>query len=259
MLFNRFYAGSAMPISGTIKRWWGLLPNTVYGTPTKTLDGVIQGFFSPSSKNGPWSLLLQPIDSLAGSISQLFPSHAQADLKSILFILLLLVLAGMVIWLVRRQADWAGKVADRFGLLPFFAGCFVSIISYKATGYLHAKYWYWIAETVFLVFAGGILVECIFREIRQRMNNNKLPSRLSQLACFFIFLTFSVNIWQLCRWDVGMNAPHPYLVETEQIEKNTRPGSVIGMTGGGVTAYFIHDRTVVNLDGLIMELTISSN
>ena len=60
MLFNRAYAGTALPISGTIKRWWGLLPNTVYGTPIKTLDGVLQGFFSASPNAGPWSLLLQP-------------------------------------------------------------------------------------------------------------------------------------------------------------------------------------------------------
>ena len=35
------------------------------------------------------------------------------------------------------------------------------------------------------------------------------------------------------------------------LEKNTEPGTLIGMTGAGSTAYFIHDRTIVNLDGLI--------
>jgi hypothetical protein len=35
------------------------------------------------------------------------------------------------------------------------------------------------------------------------------------------------------------------------IEENTPPGSVIGMTGGGNVGYFIHDRTIVNMDGLI--------
>jgi len=35
------------------------------------------------------------------------------------------------------------------------------------------------------------------------------------------------------------------------LEEHTSPGSVIGMTGGGVIAYFIEDRTLVNLDGLI--------
>ena len=35
------------------------------------------------------------------------------------------------------------------------------------------------------------------------------------------------------------------------LEANTEPGSIIGMTGGGNAGYFIHDRTVINMDGLI--------
>jgi hypothetical protein len=44
---------------------------------------------------------------------------------------------------------------------------------------------------------------------------------------------------------------HPYLSEPKYLEEHTHPGNVIGMTGGGVIAYFIQDRTIVNLDGLI--------
>jgi hypothetical protein len=35
------------------------------------------------------------------------------------------------------------------------------------------------------------------------------------------------------------------------LEENTPPGAVIGMTGGGNVGYFIKDRTIVNMDGLI--------
>jgi hypothetical protein len=35
------------------------------------------------------------------------------------------------------------------------------------------------------------------------------------------------------------------------LEGNTPPGSIIGMTGGGIAGYFIHERTIVNMDGLI--------
>jgi hypothetical protein len=35
------------------------------------------------------------------------------------------------------------------------------------------------------------------------------------------------------------------------LEENTPPGAIIGMTGGGNVGYFIHDRTIVNMDGLI--------
>ena len=251
MLFNRAYAGTALPISGTIKRWWGLLPNTVYGTPIKTLDGVLQGFFSPSPNAGPWSLLLQPLDGLARTMAQWFNPQVQQRLGSFLFIFLILLILGLAFWLVRRQSAWVVKTADRFGLLPLLAGCVFSILSYKATGYLHAKYWYWISEMVLLVLVGGILVECVFCEIRQRVKNSSLSVLLAKAACVFILVGFAFNIYYITRWDSGWTGRHPYLAETQEIEKNTQPGSVIGMTGGGVTAYFIHDRTVVNLDGLI--------
>jgi hypothetical protein len=35
------------------------------------------------------------------------------------------------------------------------------------------------------------------------------------------------------------------------LEEHTEPGSIIGLTGGGNVGYFIQDRTIVNMDGLI--------
>ena len=46
-------------------------------------------------------------------------------------------------------------------------------------------------------------------------------------------------------------ADHPYMEVLPFIEANTPPGSIIGMTGGGNAGYFIRDRTIVNMDGLI--------
>jgi hypothetical protein len=46
-------------------------------------------------------------------------------------------------------------------------------------------------------------------------------------------------------------ADAPYMDIVPLLEKSTEPGSIIGMTGGGNPGYFIHDRTVMNLDGLI--------
>jgi hypothetical protein len=43
----------------------------------------------------------------------------------------------------------------------------------------------------------------------------------------------------------------PYMEVLPYLEENTPPGAVIGMTGGGNVAYFIKDRTIVNMDGLI--------
>jgi hypothetical protein len=46
-------------------------------------------------------------------------------------------------------------------------------------------------------------------------------------------------------------AGQPYMDTLLILEKHTEPGAVIGMTGGGNTGYFIKDRTIVNMDGLI--------
>ena len=42
-----------------------------------------------------------------------------------------------------------------------------------------------------------------------------------------------------------------YVESIHELEKSTEPGAIIGSTGGGVIAYFIEDRTVVNMDGLM--------
>ncbi len=43
----------------------------------------------------------------------------------------------------------------------------------------------------------------------------------------------------------------PYVSQLPFLESHTRPGDLIGISGGGNIAYFIHDRTVINMDGLI--------
>ena len=42
-----------------------------------------------------------------------------------------------------------------------------------------------------------------------------------------------------------------YLEEVREVEKLTPEGSLIGMTGGGNIAYFLENRTIMNLDGLM--------
>jgi len=50
-------------------------------------------------------------------------------------------------------------------------------------------------------------------------------------------------------------AGDPYMDMVAFLEQNTEPGSVIGMTGGGNVSYFIKDRTIINMDGLINSYT----
>ena len=43
----------------------------------------------------------------------------------------------------------------------------------------------------------------------------------------------------------------PFMEVASFVEAHTEPGSLVGMTGGGNVGYFIQDRTIVNMDGLI--------
>ena len=72
MVLNKVYAGATMPVSGQIKRWWGKLPNTVYGRPLTTLRGVTIGIFSPDTDSGPFWLVTRPLSSMALWLSRVF-------------------------------------------------------------------------------------------------------------------------------------------------------------------------------------------
>ena len=53
-----------------------------------------------------------------------------------------------------------------------------------------------------------------------------------------------------CRIITGQQMLH-FMDVGPLLEEHTEPGSIIGITGGGNIGYFIHDRTVTNMDGLI--------
>ncbi|HRS75114.1 MAG TPA: hypothetical protein P5282_09255, partial [Anaerolineaceae bacterium] len=67
----------------------------------------------------------------------------------------------------------------------------------------------------------------------------------------FVFFLHARYIARLCPPSVSPEHQADYLAETRELESYTRENSLIGMTGGGTTAYFIQHRTIINLDGLI--------
>jgi hypothetical protein len=63
-----------------------------------------------------------------------------------------------------------------------------------------------------------------------------------------------VPFWSLIRANMTYNEWHPGDPNNDIaafLEANTEPGSIIGLTGGGNAGYFVDDRTVINMDGLI--------
>ena len=70
------------------------------------------------------------------------------------------------------------------------------------------------------------------------------------LVFVYYLIPFATVIIQRMPWGAE-RADQPYMDVIPFLESNTEEGALIGMTGGGNIGYFIHGRTIVNMDGLI--------
>jgi hypothetical protein len=67
-------------------------------------------------------------------------------------------------------------------------------------------------------------------------------------------ISMGVSFWKNIHASMPYNywPPNaPFIDVGPLLEEHTEPGSLIGITGGGNIGYFIHDRTITNMDGLI--------
>jgi hypothetical protein len=135
-------------------------------------------------------------------------------------------------------------------LIPLAVGCGVQILSYTTTAYGGVKEWYWISQMVFITLAGSVLLDMLLRPL-QKIKFIRFTFELAAVALgIFLAYEFGFYVKTVMRYNY-FTADRPYMEALPYLEANTPPGSIIGMTGGGNAGYFIHDRTIVNMDGLI--------
>lgn len=250
--FNQYYFGTNMPVSGQIKRWWGTLPNTVYGFPVDNFAVFLTHLVTPQVNIGPWALATQLPHDIAKIFETLF--NIKENLKSVHRILVLvisLILTGLAGLLIKSNWKRFNKLVDRFYLIPFFIGCMAQITSYKSTTYIETLTWYWVSEMVFVVLAGGLLIDCLVNWLEKKSVSKKFFKAVGALIGLFMIYQFSAYIINLAPYQVEPEYTEAYLGGAHALEQYTEPGSTIGTTGGGIVAYFIKDRKIINLDGLI--------
>jgi len=241
MVASYFYFGTFTPVSGQIKHWWGSLPNTVYGKPINTWEGFV-GFFD---KGGPWNLIISPLTSL----------NALVVKWSGLWFLGLIITSVFVImfispWLYYQFHNFRKKSLEKSWIYPLFVGCLIHIVMFTGTSYVNMRVWYWIPQMILITVLMGILFDRFFLSILEKWNNNIRVVIASGLI--IALLSFSLaDLFQVTPWAVKESNKNAYLAGIKSLEAATEPYSVIGSPGGGVVAYFINDRTVVNLDGLM--------
>ncbi|MCL4531387.1 MAG: hypothetical protein M1282_18540 [Chloroflexi bacterium] len=257
MLWNKITFGTASPVSGQIKRWWGSYAINAFGGAPK--DFLAFFMISPATDKSTQFNSWAPFTSWLGNLSNLIAVHFSqprfADLwrQNYLLILVLsvLVFCGLV-YLNRRRAVRAIILTS---FIPLFIGSWIQILSYGTTGYVSPKEWYWLTEQLFLIFAGALVLDMLFNALIRKW-------LLAKVIAYSLVAVIGIYMAQ-ARWDIVHSQltyqPLPpnasYMQAASYLESLTQPGDIIGMTGGGNVAYFIRDRTIVNMDGLINSYT----
>lgn len=245
LLLNLYWFGTPTPVSGQIKHWWGTIPDVVYGKPVNSIPALF-GFFENSGKS-PWWLLFLPVsvisDTLLGGLEG---QTTGLWLKNGLVLgWLVILLAGLRLRIKKR-----GLNAQILMIFPLFTAGLLQILYYTGSYYVNLRPWYWVNHLIFSVILYSFSLDGWFAFVFAAKNK---PSRLfafSTLAMLIVVMwgsNYLLNSFVIQKEEKMAY----YLEEVKQLEQQTPAGALVGMPGGGTTAYFIRERTIVNLDGLI--------
>jgi hypothetical protein len=244
---NKLFFGTFTPISGQIKTWWSTLPNTVYGHKISLL--TVLGL-NPEGNYGPWSLVTSQFFSFSEFINRLF---GFTNPRSVAVIFAIVFTGACVLVLIVINYKHGNLAKKLFSLLipALMLGATIQVMYYTTIGYQHTRTWYWVAEMLSMVMLGAVLLEGLELWLHKKRIGKWIVSVVFAILTVYILTLHVVYIVGLAPQKVAKVFEAEYLVEVKQLEELTPEGSLIGMTGGGNIAYFIQNRTIINLDGLI--------
>lgn len=240
MIWSQLVFGTPMPVSGQIKHWWGSLGNTIYGSPLHTLAGVRSYFFG---SDAPFAYLYSLI-TLILSWLQVRDFVYGITAWALVFIV-------YILFLILRQKNHVAGWMNYLAIAPLGAGTIYRVLYFYISGYVHMRSWYWTIETilVFLILAGIAGIVWDFGSQRKIIHVG-----LNVIAGISLLITAVVmvrNLANLYPWNISPETAESYLIIPRMVEDQTGKGDVIGTPGGGTLSYFIEDRVIVNLDGLM--------
>jgi hypothetical protein len=245
--WNKLYFGTFSPISGQVKHWWSTLPNTVYG---HDFNLSIFLSLSPGTNVGPWSLLTSRLNGIVTYVLGSLKMASGQNYWIVLTLFIGLIILGLALLFKGAGLDWRER-SRRIGLHALLAGCLLQISYYLATAYPNPRSWYWVGEMLCIVLFGAVVLEGISKLlVKWRIPISAILTVEFLLMAWLVILN-ARYITSLVPWQVASGNEERYLDDARGLEKLTPPGAIIGMPGGGTVAYFLHDRTIVNLDGLM--------
>ena len=243
MIWNKVAFGTFSPVSGQIKRWWGSLSGRVYGGTAKNP----QSFFgiSYSGDSNTW----HPVSTFLGNWAEQLYRFIKVE-DTWRYILLLILFALLFYSLLRINRKKGKTAIAQFALVPLLCGAILQVFYYHMLGYSAYKEWYWIIQLIVIVLVFSLMLGMLYLLLPKLP-----PARNAVWGLVLVYgLVMGAGYWSYVqnampygRWA----ADDPYMDISAFLEEHTEPGSIIGMTGGGNAAYFIRERTIINMDGLI--------
>ena len=243
MAWNKLVFGTSSPVSGQIKQWWASLPGRAYGGASREM----LSFFGLSyrTEENAWS----PVSNFFGNWAENL--HRVLRIEDSWRYVILLALAAVVFYLILLANRHQGKTAlVQMSLIPLLGGAWLQVLYYNALKYAAHKEWYWVSQLVIIVLTLSLVGGLFYTLLR------RVPYRhvFAWLIAVYVGLNMGTSYWRMIQasmpyghWDRDT----AYMDIVPLLEENTEPGSIIGLTGGGNVGYFIHDRTIINMDGLI--------
>ena len=242
MLWNRLAFGTFSPVSGQIKQWWAKLPGRAYGGSSRDLLSFFGIHYS--SEENAWN----PASSIIGAWAEKLYKLRIVDTWRYL---ILLALLAIVFYLILRINKNKGKIAvTRLALIPLLSAAWLQVLYYNLPGYAAFKEWYWVGQLVLIVLTISLVLGMLYK-LLARFQNAQI---VVWLLATYMGVSMGTAYWRNIQNSMPYNywkADAPFMDVGPLLEEHTEPGSIIGITGGGNIGYFIHDRTVTNMDGLI--------
>ena len=246
LVWNKVTIGTLMPLSGQIKKYWGELSNTVYGSRVNGIGEFLGEIFSRDQ--GPWGLFFQPYWQVIDSFEVSYLYGTKIVSLGVILVTAASLLVGFII-----SKNWKHTLQRIFtwSVIPLFLGTFAHFSYYKIFGYLAPRAWYWVGGSIFVVILLVIVLENIFLSFSGFNEIFKNILTVSVVILIGIFILRPHLVSSIRRLTNRSPEIHPYIMISSWLEEHTNPGSIVGMTGAGSTAFFVNDRIIMNLDGLV--------
>jgi len=244
-LWSKFTFGTATPVSGQIKRWWGSFTSRVYGGSARTFLEFF-GVTGDGDFNA-WAPITNILGKWNGNIERRVIRMGYDESYTLILIGFLLILT-LLLLINRKQTT---RVSLNLAFVPLLAGSGIQILSYNLTGYAAMKEWYWVSQQILIIFIAVLVLDILLRPLQKKTVG--LFASWVLVILVGSSLIFEMGGNTLDNMQYGRTDPDkPYMDIVAFVEEHTPPGSIVGMTGGGNVGYFISgNRTIVNMDGLI--------